>query len=470
MGFIQAFYSYISVIYSKRPNYQDVDGRVFSHFSKTNDVNILKEITKRDIKVENFMENIVCLYEYFHSNVMCEDEFYLNELTHTPVKFLSDVVSQNFSIFNKRLNERQLSILSRIFSLARDKFNDLSFNNQIEPLNNNQVFFNSNSSNNLTSSQSILRNNRVSFSQPINTVGSNTDILNLSHFNFDDMVNNLLNSEADRNNDKSVSFQIFELFDQKLRFLCHIKSFKSYLNKNLAPKSLHFFNFPRPFLSKENSFVDGYNELIFKFQKEIMEYNIKFLEEKVMNIDQEIITLKNTNSNSDINIDEIINQEFNSSFRSLNLFFKINNDKVLNATNPKYTVRVNLYNNLTTTNNQQTNSDNESVHSSNSNFSRQSYRTYRKNINNTPNSRMKNHNFQHNNRPSNHNNNKVNSFANTRQQTNNNFWQSRGRSRNNSVKSRFENSRSFQNEQNTNLRNSQNQQKDNRRSSNISNQ
>ena len=69
----------------------------------------------------------------------------------------------------------------------------------------------------------------------------------------------------------------------------HINNFKLHLSKNTAPPSLMFSRFPTPFQPCEQNYVDEYNKLIVKFQKDAMELGIKTCAEKNVKIENNIL-------------------------------------------------------------------------------------------------------------------------------------------------------------------------------------
>lgn len=65
-----------------------------------------------------------------------------------------------------------------------------------------------------------------------------------------------------------------------LRNDCEIHIFKTHLEQHSAPSKLDFGNYPIPLLQHDQPYIDGYNDLIKKFQIEILEYQISYIDNR----------------------------------------------------------------------------------------------------------------------------------------------------------------------------------------------
>ena len=91
--------------------------------------------------------------------------------------------------------------------------------------------------------------------------------------------------------------------------------FELHLNKSITPKELSHFRFPVPFLQHDQIFVDNWNNMISKWQKESMEYIISRLNEQIAILKKYIVLYKKILNNHIPNIDNYVKTcELNSSY------------------------------------------------------------------------------------------------------------------------------------------------------------
>ena len=121
------------------------------------------------------------------------------------------------------------------------------------------------------------------------------------------------------------------------------KIFELHLSSNSAPKQLHFFNFPVPYLDTDKEFVDSHNELIKEFQINSMKSSINRLNEQIEAITNQtgnlLEELKMNKNNADFKewLKEAEDQAVKEYEHSLN--------KATNITVQMYNIKVHDYSN-----------------------------------------------------------------------------------------------------------------------------
>jgi hypothetical protein len=89
----------------------------------------------------------------------------------------------------------------------------------------------------------------------------------------------------------------------------------SYKSNQVLPKSLSRENFPFPMYSKDKVFVDKFNAMIKRFQLDILDFTIKYVEEQLDELEKEIIakikSIKSFDKEADSTITITDNDVFN---------------------------------------------------------------------------------------------------------------------------------------------------------------
>lgn len=85
------------------------------------------------------------------------------------------------------------------------------------------------------------------------------------------------NSDVNKSSFSYISKKIFHLLEKNVRYNNHNRNFKTHIEHNTSPSSLHPIKYPIPFLLDDENFVNKYNEICEKTSKEIIFLGIKFL-------------------------------------------------------------------------------------------------------------------------------------------------------------------------------------------------
>lgn len=112
----------------------------------------------------------------------------------------------------------------------------------------------------------------------------------------------------------------------------HINLFKTHIENETTPPALFFRNFPKPFLSDDENFINEYNDLVRKFQNEAMKMSIRYLEERIKTKEEYIQEIS-----KDKNIDlSTIEEEI---IENLKPMFNIKQEKALRARSIPFSVQ-----------------------------------------------------------------------------------------------------------------------------------
>lgn len=105
--------------------------------------------------------------------------------------------------------------------------------------------------------------------------------------------NNTTNDNSD--NDKFIADEKGEMHItiKKFHKTCKNKNIlKLHLDHMTAPNSLNFDRLPKPFFVYDSDYINEYNDLIFKFQKDIMNLNMSYLNKNKLSLIDEVKKIK----------------------------------------------------------------------------------------------------------------------------------------------------------------------------------
>lgn len=132
---------------------------------------------------------------------------------------------------------------------------------------------------------------------------------------------------------KDEHYQELEvLLKQKITTKNALTVNKSYNTNKIIQKSINQNNFPSPYLSSDPVFVDSFNKLIQQFQVQIQEFNIKYLEDKLVTI--------NTSVNEKINFIKHIDHNATDKCNSLETIIVNSEEKSLTKSIEKVQRRI----------------------------------------------------------------------------------------------------------------------------------
>ena len=156
-------------------------------------------------------------------------------------------------------------------------------------------------------------------------------------------IQNIVNSH----NDKEELIRDLTLLIKKvLKTENNINILNSHLKNKTTPKSLNHHRFPKPFLSHNENYVSSYNDLVEKFQADIIKFNLDELERnKIQLIDKvKIIKTKIIESNYFENISKLITNIYRKCEADLSKIFLKSDKKVKNAIVNRFTVKKIIFN------------------------------------------------------------------------------------------------------------------------------
>ena len=119
-------------------------------------------------------------------------------------------------------------------------------------------------------------------------------------------------------NDESTQKRIRKLYKRINKKLISNKVHEFHKLNGTAPKQLNVYQFPVPFLPHDIIFMESYNNLIKKFQNEIIDLCIKRCNDQIKKLEDDLARLKSQVNNNNNNIDEIFNnikKEVEDSFK-----------------------------------------------------------------------------------------------------------------------------------------------------------
>ncbi|CAF1125043.1 unnamed protein product, partial [Brachionus calyciflorus] len=212
---------------------------------------VLKNFLGKEIFIEDLVENLIRLISHFDSSVLSkEPNFYTNK-KYDSIFQLVDVLSKDdVTVHNHKLSFCETYVFRNFKSKFLSFFNDKNVN-----------------SNELNSSQVSSQNNLESQEGNVNR--------------------NAANSEFYR-----VNNQIRSIYRNKIWTNFTVTMFNRHLEKGTTPAALFFDKFPKPYLSKDKDFVDEYNRIIEKTQKDIMNLCINSLSKRLDGMNNELKNIR----------------------------------------------------------------------------------------------------------------------------------------------------------------------------------
>ncbi|CAF1129050.1 unnamed protein product, partial [Brachionus calyciflorus] len=151
------------------------------------------------------------------------------------------------------------------------------------------------------------------------------------------------------NNDSTKLYikKLNKLTNDNLRYECHLKLFKSYLDGEKTPPSLTHSRFPRPLFRDKERYIEAYNKVIESSQKMIINCNIKELETRIKENIDEIAQLKILLSNAIDDIEAFMSNVDKNNRLKIKEMEEKHNEVFLRVEPKPYTVFNNFNTNLT---------------------------------------------------------------------------------------------------------------------------
>ncbi|CAF0963366.1 unnamed protein product [Brachionus calyciflorus] len=208
---------------------------------------VLKNFLNKEIFIEDLTENLIRLLTHFDSTVLSKEKNFYSNKKYDNIFQLIDVLSKDeATIHTHKLSFCEIFLLKNFKSKFLSAFNDKN-------------------------DQSCLPVQSQSFNS--NDVATQDSNLN----------KNIANAEFYR-----VNNQIRNLYRNKLWTNFTISMFNRHLEKGTTPSALFYDKFPRPYLSKDKDFVEGYNKIIERTQIEIINLCISHLSKRIDSMDIEL--------------------------------------------------------------------------------------------------------------------------------------------------------------------------------------
>lgn len=266
-------------------------------------------------------------------------------VTNFSLTILNLLINDYFDFNSEPINEDQLSILTALKTKFEDQAKgvDLSINDAILATPTDTQTANLLTSMNLASSYIVKDtqpavNNNSNISQ-LNDIqrffNTKFDSLELKLKSFEnnvvkDIDERLSKFEFKKNTEDTVNnceFIIEKNYTKFLRSENNIKIMKSHKDNKTAPKAMDFKYFPDPWLKHEPDYVKGYNDLIKKFQIQLMDYIITYLESKKLVFNTEIETQKDTLTLNTKDVDKKLKEIKTKCDKKLEKEYKISDQK-----------------------------------------------------------------------------------------------------------------------------------------------
>jgi hypothetical protein len=206
---------------------------------------------------------------------------------------------------------------------------------------------------NLNNSENI-KNDFVVLYNKLNSVMENKIKESLENMNMPiiyDIKNNIKNNQKnidDKNRNQIIESNKNSLFvdiKKVLRANNNINIMKTHISNDTAPQCLNYNRFPLPFLYHNKDYVDNYNSLIGKFQKEIMNFNIDALKKYNESLTKQIESSKNNLVGLVDDVDKLVSDIDNDLNKQLRPYFLKSSLKIQNITMKKFVVKDTIMNN-----------------------------------------------------------------------------------------------------------------------------
>ena len=327
--------------------YKNVKGSHIGSFKSKNQqaYEILNEIVDIELQKENISKFIVQLVQHSLStdNNDCFTE-------HTYV-LIEDCSHNDFKFCNIQGNEwlqEEVELFHRFLSKANSFFNsdnNASFDNHIRELENDHT-------NDISRTDPPIASTQLDYSLLASSITNDksfVEFMKAMHDSYSNSIDKKISNSIDRHMSFSrelTSEQLEEykkkcvyIIEKVLRKRNDIEVYKTHIKNGTAPEQLSHKRFPMPLLHDDELTVNKYNDLISKWQTEAMELYMRRLNEQIHICENDIklyseIILRNSNEN-----EEFLKYSWENSEKKLQKEFVKSNDKCLNITISKYTVK-----------------------------------------------------------------------------------------------------------------------------------
>jgi hypothetical protein len=323
--FNSAFVQLVRAINKHHANYDDVNASVLNGFknSKTACLHIKAALGNKVefLTMSTLTSDLVALYLKFY-----ESNNRLSSDDSVCVHLLDDLIRPNFS-FNSKTTKFDASQTSRLKEI-REKWSAAQSLPQALTLDSIKELL-----------ESLKRDMRSDVQQNISQINDRLSKIEKGNLGSDTIPKPKPTLKDIGINDELAGLKIERLFDTKLRYKNHISIFKSHLNQKTTPAALFFIRFPRPFLCDDEEYVKRHNSRIRKWQEQAMREDIEYLEEKIAEIDTEILNYKDDEELFSRGADEVLNEMEKLVGDSLKAGFDKASEKVLRIVAKEYVVK-----------------------------------------------------------------------------------------------------------------------------------
>lgn len=304
--FTAAFIELVRFIYKYHDKYGDFNGYVLGRF-KSNYADsyvILRKTIDEEyqLTLPKLLSDLVSFYKLYF-NFLTD----VKSIDIVAVHLLDDMLSNEFQFSDLKLSidySDGISLRS-LRSKIGDQFTtknstcQSSQNSSVVSFENSSVSsrFDNTSDNLILSNLKLLFNEfKTQIQQEMNSKLSNEMKLindrisgiNLNNTRYTSSQNSVNLTFNDIGVDEKTGFDLEKCINKKLRLQNKIKLLQSHIGKNTTPSSYFYGSFPSPYFYDDAEYVKLHNERIAKWQKEAMEQDIVYLQEKISQLDLEI--------------------------------------------------------------------------------------------------------------------------------------------------------------------------------------
>jgi len=247
MNFKEAFLKFIEYVHSYLNDWENFNGNKWGSFksSYSSQYDNLKSIVGNEIMFDDLLQHIAQLTSHFFDQVLSkESNFYQNKDYDKLFRLIDFLSSESATFKRNKLTFCELFIFKNFKSKILSPFHNV----------------------NLQSSQVNSQNISSQFLQ------TNSHEKNVQFYKH----NNKLRS----------------LYNEKVWLSFSVGLFGKHISRGTTPPALFFDKFPAPYLPKNKSFVEKYNDIVMNTQKQIMELCVSTLSNRLSDIDAELAKIK----------------------------------------------------------------------------------------------------------------------------------------------------------------------------------